>query len=488
MPDLATVQQVLLDDGVGFVATDGSFDGGTPAAPVIIPSESLPGLITRAADKNGQLGRDLDALAGPVPTRLPPAALLAGYVRGAKTPGADLARVLLAGADLTHPEDVVFPTLVLELFLADSVHFVGGWRAAPTATPPAASPSLLPSASPAAEAATRIRLASVTSAAFSPCQEFADIVYGSINKVFDALHIPPGHVGKTGSEFLDAVLQGLTDVVVAGLNLVINGVRSLVINGVKVLFGDLIDVIAQISSVVALVGTVLLNIEPLSLRLAPDSNEVAKDVAPVLDGLSLTATVPFASWPPQLDDCARLSTGKPLPSLKPIGSTVTWTTSAINGTDLGALDGSQDTTLRDAAGDDTIAAAILQTGVETPEQAQGAPAKGAVRVDVTVDPASYRAIMDALTSAAASLPGTALHLPEPLRSYLSGLLTQATQEATIGPHEAALAIREHARRGRLSRTLAADTRTDGQRPWRHVARPVVQWQVRAERDLHAHAR
>jgi hypothetical protein len=443
MPDLDSVMRVLLDDGVAFTRADGSIAYGTADAPVSISTAALPGMVSGASAADGRLGRDLDTPSGPVPVAIPPAVLLAGYVRGAQTPAADLARRFMAGADLTRPESVVFPTLVLELFLADTVHLVGGWQ--PALVPAAISASPAPDSTVGAVPHVAM-LASVRTVVFSPCQEFADIVYGSINKVFDALHIPPGRVGKTGSDFLDQVLQGLTDVVVAGLNIVIDSVRTIVINGVRFALGDLIDVVAEVSSVVALVGTVLMNIEPITLQLTPDLDEVSKGPAPVSDRIRLVASVPFASWPPQLDDCSRISTGKPLPSLKPIGSTVTWAAAEFNGTDLASLDGSQDATLRDAQGDDTIADATLRTGVESTTLAQGVPARGAVRIDVTVDPASYRQVRDALTQAAVSLPATALRVPEPVRSYLVGLLTQASQEATDGlsrllsPHTSSIVL------------------------------------------------
>jgi len=408
------VRAVLIAAGVQLVADDATtiVAGPTGDVPLVLPDTSIERLSGQASNSTGLLGSTLDGLGGGVPSALPPSALLVAYARAADTDGAAIARAALGAQDLTRPAEVVFPALVQLLFAADAVHEIGG-----------------------PEAFSGPRSAAVTLAAFKPCSAFTKLVYGTVNKVFDALHIPAGRVGATGSKFLDAILQGLTDVVIAGLNIIIEAGRTLVINAVRFLLSDVISLIAEVSSIVALVGTVLANIDPISLLAAPAQDQITRGTAPVTDVVTLSAHVLGPDeWPAWLDDCAFVSTGEHLPPLKPVGSPVTWTiVAAPAGLAARSVTATSDDELRDVPGRDAEARLVLETGAESPEVAAGPPRIGLVKVTAAVHRTGLDKVQAALIGLAKGAAATLTSkLPPVFRGYVERLLTGAAESATKG--------------------------------------------------------
>lgn len=90
---------------------------GTPSV-ISFTTAQVSNMAREANARMGTRGADLDALA---PTKdVPPLSyILASYVLDAQTFGATFSRTLLGTAPLTDPPQILFPTVVLTLFLAD---------------------------------------------------------------------------------------------------------------------------------------------------------------------------------------------------------------------------------------------------------------------------------------------------------------------------------------------------------------------------------
>ncbi|MEO5704008.1 MAG: hypothetical protein ABIZ52_03145, partial [Candidatus Limnocylindrales bacterium] len=123
----AAAEEALARSGVAtYIATGDQ----APAVPLTASSSGLRllefqthGLAVDAWGGLGISGSALDELL-PIPASLrdasaPASAFVAGYVAAVNSPGAALARSLMAGQDLTQPAELHVPLLVLVLFTAD---------------------------------------------------------------------------------------------------------------------------------------------------------------------------------------------------------------------------------------------------------------------------------------------------------------------------------------------------------------------------------
>ena len=122
------VVAALAGEGVGVYATPKSrrpLDRvSSPAVPIRVLRSQAAAFASETSTGAGVSGASLDGLV-PMP-RAPGGKqfpsfdyLLAAYASGHSTPGERVAHRLLAGANLSHPDTVVFPNLVLTLLSAD---------------------------------------------------------------------------------------------------------------------------------------------------------------------------------------------------------------------------------------------------------------------------------------------------------------------------------------------------------------------------------
>jgi hypothetical protein len=273
-------------------------------------------------------------------------------------------------------------------------------------------------------------------AAFTPCSAFRNLVFGTINKVFDWLKVPEVNLPKTGIGFLDSFLGGVARVVVGGINIVVEAGRRLIINGVELVLGPILDLIAKAATIAAVIGNVLTQVQPLTLRAAAAPQLVTKGAAPVTTVVTLSGTTAgLAEWPPAMNDCARTATGHDLPALKPVDAPVDWT--PLVSVPIDALlhqTTPTEATLRDLPGTaGTEAKLTLTTDPEPADLLKNELKRGIVRVNVRVHRDGLdqvqKALIELAESAASSLTS---HLPEPFRSYINGLIAPAIQSVTSG--------------------------------------------------------
>ncbi|MER7439603.1 hypothetical protein [Micromonospora avicenniae] len=107
----------------------GVYDEPAATTPVRVPEVASPLRLLRSqavnlardADGGGGIGADeIDELL-PMPAEsVPFSFVLAGYVAAARTPGAEQSRKLMAGQNLDQPASLLFPTIVLAFFVAET--------------------------------------------------------------------------------------------------------------------------------------------------------------------------------------------------------------------------------------------------------------------------------------------------------------------------------------------------------------------------------
>lgn len=408
------VVTALTSAGIVVLGADGSVahPAVSPASGVSVTTDQVPNLLAEAVDGSGPTGAEIDAFG---PTPIASAAFLAGYARGVDTPGALLSARLLAPQDLTHPEDVIFPALVTMLFASDLAHAFGD---------------------PSEDVLTPAAFTTTGLSAGGLCSEATEAIYRGINTIFDALHIKPVNVPKTGLAFLDKLLQGMANVVIAGINYIIEAGRTLVIAGVKFLIDTVLSVVAKVAALAAMVGNFVNWLSPLHVKV-----ETPKDTYPKGVGANLV-TVPATvrasidvglgdlDWPKPFSDCAHAA-GVDLPPLKPVNEKVTWSLHAADPSLLRGSDeaNAQGAVLQDGGPATATATWYLVTGTE-PADAKGEE----VRRPVTIRAEVQRSKVDELRRAVIAMGGKLIRdfLPPIIGDFLSNALTGLALKGSEG--------------------------------------------------------
>ena len=395
-------------------------------AVLTLTEEQAQFMDAEAASGSGLVGADLDAAGGGATSGLPVSAVLAGYVRGVDTPGAEYSRTLLGAQDLTQPERVVFPTIVLALFAADAASaFAADEATGETAV--SEPPSSAGWGAGGFGASRHLRT--------GICSDVTKTIFDAVDKIFAKIHIPPGRVGNTGSSFLNGLLQGLTDVVVGGLNLVIDAAKVLVVDGIKFVLGQVLSVVAEVAAAAALIANIVSAVRPWKLNVAAkDPNtRMGVDSEKIYDQVTAKAIIigPTDDWPAWFVDCAAVA-GVTLPSLLPVDAPVTWRVYSYVPS-AGLMTESTDEIPKDTKlrkdGGDVVAKLGLMTGTETKDQAsKGAEQHGAVLVTATARRNQIEELRKSLVAAAKNLANQVLqNVPAIIRDFLLGLVSQAAE-------------------------------------------------------------
>lgn len=381
-----------------------------PATRISLTTEQVVAMSEEAEAGSGHLGSELDGLGRPR-TKIPFSALLVGYARGVDTPAAKLSRRWLAKQDLTHPDIVIFPTIVLLLFASDAAHAMG-WRSTANRVAPA---FYVPAAA----------------AAGGLCSEVTSSLYKGINAVFDALHINQVNVPKTGIAFLDGLLQGMADLVVAGVNVVIEAGRWLVIGLAKFSIGYVLEVVAKVAALAAMVGEFVAAIGPMRIKVEADPRTTQKTVPPAAENhvqVTVTASTDLGfgdlEWPSWFADCAKQA-GAPLPPLKPVGEKIDWIVDSAPGL---VRQGEKDKELSDGGPGKAVGHLDLVAGTE--ESADGTMVSRDAEVLVIVKRTQVAKLRDALVVAGAGL--LTGNLPPFMKTYLNTALLGIGRSATDG--------------------------------------------------------
>lgn len=211
-----------------------------PGAMAVTESQAQS-LARDLADHAGYTGGQLDALANVDPPFIPPSYLVAGYAAAGDTYGARVSKALLAGQDLSRPQDVLFPTLTLLLFVSDAAQ---QWSQANRT----ASSSL-----PAAYGLSTNLLAVRT--AVDPCGALSTFFSNTLNGLADKI---VNTIAPTNIPILKAAIGF--------------AVKTLLVQGIKIL-GDavtsipFIEAIRKVLGVVGIMASIVSSLRNWSVRV-----------------------------------------------------------------------------------------------------------------------------------------------------------------------------------------------------------------------------
>ncbi|MFN8520700.1 MAG: hypothetical protein U0667_15195 [Chloroflexota bacterium] len=408
---VAAATEILARSGVATYERPDSVDPvlpvTDPASPLVLLADQVRAMALEAWAGGGFSGADLDALApSPAPDLASGAEIVAGYVGGVDTEGAQVARALVGDIDPTHPQLAVFPQLVLMLMVSDVARDQLG------PSPAAGRLSPRRPMTPPVRAIAMAATSDVRTAAGGPCTAVTGFIDGAISSVFDALkaRVPDGGPGQ---------------VVVSIWNFVVKAAASAARTIVKGLTQPVLDAIATVAGTVGLAATIVSAIRPWTLAVTSDPPVTAKgiDGSPGQPG-ELVVRVDLGGmdeWPAAIQDCAAAA-GRPLPNLKPQGAPVTWTAITQAPVELVAA-GVQEATL-DKDGIARFDFVTLTEAVPQPREEQA----GRISVTVTVQRTELEQLRDMATDQLlGALPSIAR---EALSSFVRPLIASVTARLT----------------------------------------------------------
>ncbi len=211
---VAVVSEVLRAAGVGVYA-----DGAAAPAkePVRLMNWQVQNLAVEAANGGGAKGSALTAVSK-LPEGAPPVGyLLAAWVTKHDSPAAGFARALLGEQDWRHAEDIVFPKVLLTLFLADGI----GYQP------------------------TGLNKASAVQSMDGPCTAVADFISNGINAVASALKVDTSGGGFLG--FLGTIWNVAVDLAAGVVKGILKAFKDFAFGPVI----DVFDILGTIQQVTA---------------------------------------------------------------------------------------------------------------------------------------------------------------------------------------------------------------------------------------------
>ena len=275
-----------------------------PVSPVRLTVEQARTAALGAWSSSGITAAEVDTLApveGSVATIVPPtSALVAAYVRSAKTPGAKLARRVMRGQELEQFQGLVFPSLVLTLFVSDL-----------------ASAALQDPATEVAGATGTDDLQLISSraqAAPAPgiCTKLISFVNDTIRDVFAAIPrigVDQASIDSVLGSFLGSIVGDAARLAASVVNGFVDGAQFIVVNGVKAVTTEVLHAIADVAGVVGTVATVATTLTPWALDLRGEPTPTRRAVgteAPIPGRFTLTVRTvgPIPDeWPRDIQDC-----------------------------------------------------------------------------------------------------------------------------------------------------------------------------------------
>jgi hypothetical protein len=363
---------------------------------------------------------------------LPVGVVIAGWVKGARSASARLARRIVGPIDRSSYATTIFPHAVTLLFASDVAvhlrrtrHHAGG----------------------ASHSANR----TLSTRAFrdNPCSATLNFVDHTINSVFDAighLSVDRAFINKVfgkGNWFSSALID-IGGFLSGGVNTAVDAARTVVLAGVRVPIKLVTQALSAVAATASLVGTLgnALSRWTGAIRAAP--NPITRGAAPQAGSFTLAVTAPGSQfgWDPAITDCAK-TFDVTLPTLTPHGAEVTWDVSSQSPAGL-IVPGPLKTTLS-ALG---LAQLPFATPAETPEELAGDEELGVVTALAQVHRTDLDELRDFLVSRIYGfLPDILAPLQATIKAKVTPLIDKALkgittiQDIDAGP--AALLVRYH---------------------------------------------
>jgi len=307
---VASTETVLAADGVATVANEAST---APLLPVSGPirmrftQAQVRAMALQAADGGGITGSALDAAVA-LPANSPSFSyLLAAWISKSTTPAATAIRALMGRQDWSQAPEVVFPAIVLPLFVADVI------AASPA---PSGSTTSTSAFSQHANSRTAVESAGFVQSGLlsTPCSTASNFIQTVLNSVFSALQLsaPSGTgLGSAVGGFFVGIWNG-------ALTLAQQAVSTLI----SALTGPVLAAIKAAAAGAAVISQIAAYLNPWSVKVTADPGTLD----PGGQG-SFTATVDAglggADYPSAVTDCAG-ALGITLPPLTTADAPATW--------------------------------------------------------------------------------------------------------------------------------------------------------------------
>ena len=360
-------------------------------------------------------GAELDSLM-PIPAgstdAAPASVLLASYVAAVNSPGAALARAVMAGQNLLNPPTVRYPALVMFLFASD-LATGGGQVAAPSGAP-------VPSASAAALAGSR-QLADVArpgagldrlvlaDPAGGICSNAANWIETQISRLFDALKLaaPTNIIGK---------------IFVTIWNFAVDALQKFVEGVITTVTGAVLGTIQSIAATISGIATQIASLLPYGVHVAVTGGDTGPDfnLGSSSRPGSYVATITAADlpdWPAVLKDCAGVAKIQ-LPDFSSKSVPITWGPVEVEG-GTGALLAGNDPTKGTDTTDATGQATWAFTVAPDPGQKTGEDVTQADEMPVAAHRPELTQLRNALTNA--------------LLGFVPGLLRRFVEKEILSP-------------------------------------------------------
>ena len=291
------------------------------ASPLALLDFEVHGLAVGVWTGASWSGAELDSLM-PIPAgstdAAPASVLLASYVAAVDSPGAALARAVMAGQNLLDPATVRYPALVMFLFASD-LATGGGQVAAPSGSPvPSASAAALAGSGELADIAKpdngvdRILLADP---AGGICSDAANWIESQISRLFDALKLaePSNIIGK---------------IFVTIWNFAVDVLHKFVEGLITSVTGAVLGTIQSIAGTISGIATQIASLLPYGVHVAVTGGDFGPDfnLGSSSRPGSYVATITagdLPDWPAVLKDCASVAKIQ-LPDFSSKSVPITW--------------------------------------------------------------------------------------------------------------------------------------------------------------------
>jgi hypothetical protein len=298
---------------------------------------------------------------------IPPSLLLAGYVAGADSPGAEFARTLMPDIDAARANEYSYPNLILTLFAAELAR-----ESANTST------TFVPGG-------LGVR-ALIQTGVCSSVQGFIDT---TLNALFSALQV------DLGNSVPGKILGGV-------INFLLGAAKAAVKEALNTLTAPVLSVVRTIAGVIGTASIVISALRPWTVIVTPSPSATRFSIgseSPIVGTVDVLVDLGgLDEFPPDVVDCAN-QVGMPLPPLKPEGAPCVWTVTSTGGavaivdTQSAALDASAQASL------------TYHTLSESEETAKGPLAQRLLRVTAGITRPQINELQAVLSNALfASLP------------------------------------------------------------------------------------
>jgi hypothetical protein len=326
----STPSAVLATAGIATVADEKST---TPLVPVSGPtvleltSWQVQNMATEAAGGGGILGSDLNRIL-PMPPRAPQADdIIGGWLLAKADPAQNAAFQLIGNQSWTAPDEVIFPTEVLTLFVAD---LVGHDLTQSSSGSAAASPT---AATDGAIFEGRSTTAGDASLADKPCSAVSDFVTGVLDKIFSTLKLDPATVGAfvsgaVGGGALGTALGTAAGFIASWWDRAVDLAEQAVKDALKNLIQPFVNALAVVVGGLATIAIIKSYLKAWTATVTPKPTSNRFGVGS--DGQSGSLTVAIntgaltADWPDVIVDCAKAADLR-LPELSRPGAPAKWT-------------------------------------------------------------------------------------------------------------------------------------------------------------------